>query len=451
MTTNLSRQITSGPTNTILTNANVWSPDGEWIYYDVRSDAAGSNFDGNRIERVHVETGKVETVYQSSRSACVGVVTACPKSDRVVFIHGPHDPTPEWNYNAWHRRGVIARADLSKQITNVDARDITPPFTVGALRGGSHVHTFSPDGQWIAFTYEDHVLAELGNEGPHERNTRQIGVSIPVELLSMKSLRVNPNHRRNHDGNFFSVLVSFTHDEPLPGSDEIFRACEDAWIGRQGYLRSDGSRQHRAIAFQGEVVAADGEHFCEVFVLDLPDDLTRVGRGPLEGTPTTRPRPPRGVVQRRLTFTSERKFPGIQGPRHWLRSTPDGERIAFLMRDDAGIVQLWTVSPRSGDTTQLTHNANDIASAFTWSNDGKWIAHAMDTSVCVTDSSTGKTFRVTPPGAAAGAPRPEACVFSPDGTRIAYVASVADESATGNAFTRNQIFVCTLGTHTSAD
>jgi hypothetical protein len=51
------------------------------------------------------------------------------------------------------------------------------------------------------------------------------------------------------------------------------------------------------------------------------------------------PLSPKGCTQRRLTFTAQRKFPGIQGPRHWLRSSPDGSRIAFLMKDDAGVVQ----------------------------------------------------------------------------------------------------------------
>lgn len=221
-----------------------------------------------------------------------------------------------------------------------------------------------------AATRRDHVLAEFSGQGPHELNQREVGVSVPAEFLPSGSVMVDSKHPRNHSGCYFSVLVSRTHDHPAPGTDEICRALEDAWIGRDGYLRSDGQRQRRAIAFQGEVVANDGRHLNEVFVVDLPDDLTHIGNGPLAGTPTTRPRPPRGVTQRRLTMTSDRKFPGIDGPRHWLRSSPDGERIAFLMKDDAGVVQIWTVSPRTGEMLQLTDNAHDIASAFTWGPDG---------------------------------------------------------------------------------
>ena len=143
------------------------------------------------------------------------------------------------------------------------------------------------------------------------------------------------------------------------------------------------------------------------------------------------------MVQRRLTFTAERPFPGIQGPRHWLRSSPDGSRVAFLMRDDEGVVQLWTVSPNGGPPVQVTRNASGVASAFTWSPDGRRIAHVMDNGVCVTDSETGRTDRLTPDSPDVVAPRPDACVFTPDGRRIAYVRPVP----TGG-MTYNQVFVC---------
>ncbi|MCA9158213.1 MAG: DUF3748 domain-containing protein, partial [Planctomycetales bacterium] len=199
------RQITSDAYNHILTNVNVWSHDGKWIYYDVRSDPAGSVFDGIRIERIQVASGNVETVYESQRAACVGVVTASPVADRIVFIHGPADPSTDWSYSACHRRGVIIDDGASNTLINMDARDITPPFTAGALRGGSHVHTFSGDGKWIAFTYEDHVLATLDAldeqaQPSHERNSRQIGVSVPAVSFPSNHVIVDAGNQRNHNG-----------------------------------------------------------------------------------------------------------------------------------------------------------------------------------------------------------------------------------------------------------
>ena len=94
------------------------------------------------------------------------------------------------------------------------------------------------------------------------------------------------------------------------------------------------------------------------------------------------------------------------------------------MKDKDGIVQLWTISPNGGEPLQITHNSWSIASAFTWSPDGSYIAHVMDNSVAMTEVATGKTFRLTPRSDDVNAPRPEACVFSPDGKKIAYIRRV---------------------------
>lgn len=430
------KQVTFAPYGHILTNIGVWSPDSRWIVYDVRSTADGSVFDGSRIEKVNVETSEVRLLYESTGGACCGVATYNPVENRVVFIHGPERPTPDWQYAANRRRGVIVDEAQPGVAVNLDARDLVPPFTPGALRGGTHVHVFSGDGRWVSFTYQDCVLEWFREEtAEYDVDLRNVGVSVPA-----RSVTVPRTHPRNHDGAFFSVLVTRTTARPRPGSDQISKAFEDAWVGSAGYVRADGTRQRRAIAFQGHVVAAGGETISEAFIADLPDDVTIPGDGPLEGTAVRRPLPPRGTTQRRLTFTAGRKHPGIQGPRHWLRSSPDGSRIATLMKDDAGIVQLWTVSPLGGKPIQVTQNPWDIASAFSWSPDGCFIAYAADNSVFVTEVATGCSLRLTPPSKSESAPRPEACVFSPDGKKIAFVRRVATEGGL-----LSQVFVAFLG------
>jgi hypothetical protein len=485
------KQVTAGPGGRILTHTGVWSPDSEWIVYDTRSDAAGEVFDGTRIEMVNIRTGEVTVIYKSRNDAHCGVVTFNPRAWKVVFILGPENPTPDWSYNAYHRQGLIvevgrgiptatepqpktAEARLRRALessspgksgldgvsphqtsgalaarevldplqasapqdglpgttdpTHLDARDLTPPFTAGALRGGSHVHVWDAAGEWVSFTYEDHVLARFTEPGPdHDLNRRNLGVSVPG-----RPVRVRKEHPRNHDGDYFSVLVTRTTANPKPGSDEIQRAFEDAWVGTNGYRRAEGSRHTRALAFQGHVVTSEGRTIAEVFLVDLPEALTVPGNGPLAGTETRMPCPPKGTVQRRLTFTAGRPFPGLQGPRHWLRSAPDGSRIAFLMKDEAGIVQLWTVSPSGGPPAQLTRNPWPVASAFSWSPDGHHIAHVMDHGVCLTDTATGRTQRLTPRSDDASGPRPEACVFSPDGRKIAYVRRVPSPDRLAN-------------------
>jgi Protein of unknown function (DUF3748) len=420
------RQITFAPHGHILTNVNVWSPDSRRIVYDVRSDAAGDLFDGDRIETVDFATGQVRILYSSQNGAKCGVATYSPVADRVVFILGPDHPTPDFAYGASRRRGVMVDEASPGVAIPLDARDLTAPFTPGALRGGTHVHVFSPDGSKVSFTYEDDILAANAQESDGlEVNLRNVGVSVLDRPVT-----VPKTHPRNHDGSAFSVLVSQTSANPQPGSDAVRKAFEDGWVGNS------------ALAFQGHVVTKTGETISEVFLIELPPEMTLAGVGPLCGTATTRPRPSCGTTQRRLTRTDDRRYPGLQGPRHWLRSSPDGQFIAFLMKDDRGIVQLFRIAPDgTAELRQITQNDTSIASAFTWTPDGCGIVHILDGSVCRTDVETGTTTRLIPSSATvAMAPRPEACVVSPDGTKAAYVRPVL--GADGRVF--NQIFICEL-------
>src|SRR5882762_8034586 len=61
----LEKQITRGPGGRVLTNTGVWSPDGEWIVYDTRSDAPGEQFNGSTIEMVNFRTSEVVEVYRA--------------------------------------------------------------------------------------------------------------------------------------------------------------------------------------------------------------------------------------------------------------------------------------------------------------------------------------------------------------------------------------------------
>ncbi len=406
------KQLTFHQRNHQLTNINIWTADSHWLVYDVRPN--GASFSGLTVERVNL-SGQTEVLYQATNGAHVGVITTSPDlPPRYVCIHGPEHPDSEWQYDFHHRRGVIIQNGL---VEDLDACDITPPFTPGALRGGTHVHVFSPDGTRLSFTYNDHVMHEWDSK----EDLRNVGVAVPLHPVCPPK-----THPREYDGSHFCVLVSKTTSAPQPGSDDINRAYEEGWIGDEGYLRTDGHRQRWALAFTGDTVSLSGEKVPEVFIVDLPDnmaDYAHQGNEPLAGTETTLPAPPQGIRQRRLTFTHERVYPGLAtSPRHWLRSSPDGRAIAFLMKDDNGVVQLWTVAPTGGRLRQVTHAASNIQSAFSWHPDGQWVAFINDNSVMLCDTGSGKMRRLT--ARTTEAPLADAVVCSPDGLHVAYLRNV---------------------------
>src|SRR5690606_32898732 len=152
----------------------------------------------------------------------------------------------------------------------------------------------------------------------------------------------NEGSLENNGGLMFSVIVSKVSENPQPMSDEIDRAFDECWIGRDGYFKLNGEKQARAIAFKGNVRGKTGKVITEVFLVDLPDDISKVQKNlPLQGTAGSRPNVPEGVVQRRISFSKN----GVEGTRHGLRTTPDGSLIAFLAKDRTGVVQVFGVSP----------------------------------------------------------------------------------------------------------
>ena len=117
---------------------------------------------------------------------------------------------------------------------------------------------------------------------------------------------------------------------PTPGSDEINRAYEEGWVG------------NRALAFIGDTLAENGDKVPELFIVELPR-ASRAGsslHAPLAGTETTMPAPPCRRCSASLNVYPPTPLPGlVNTPRHWVRANSSATDIAFLMRDEAGVVQ----------------------------------------------------------------------------------------------------------------
>lgn len=406
-------QLTHQPKGHMLNESQCFSKDGRWIVYDTRNSDTGIAENGE-IAMVHVDTKEIVLLYktpnQTNYGPGVGAATFSPAEDRVIFIHGIRNADEKNPYSFTRRTGVSVVSSRPQVPEFMDARDITPPFTPGALRGGTHAHSRSGDGQWLCFTYNDYVLEQLSKKDSSVKDLRVVGVmksGIPVKVADA----ANPE---SNDGKYFSAVVTRVTENPAPGSDEIDKAFDEGWIGTNGYMRVDGSRQQRAIAFQGNTRNRKGETITEVFVVDIPDDITRPSSGdPLQGTERTRPGIPEGVKQRRITFSEK----GIQGPRFWLRTSADGSMIGFLAADEKGIIQVFAVSPNGGAVRQLTFNEQSVQGPINFSPDGRMLAYLAGDRVFITDIASGKSSRLTH----TSAHTPEgAVIWSPDGRTLAF-------------------------------
>ena len=368
-----------------------FSPDDKWLVYDTRP-AQGGIDDCKNIEKINVETGEVVILYETSiprrYGPGVGAASYSPIEEKVIFIHGLQNNSKERPYEQWRRTGVIIDENDLENPIFLDARDVAPPFTAGALRGGTHDHEWSGDGKWIGFTYNDAIMKELEDRTGEHLNLRTIGVSKPIGSVKVD----HKNNDENVDGIWFSVLVVKVVLNPIPGSDEISHAASDSWIGTSGYQKLDKTWQ-RARAFLGTVRSSKGVPVPEVFIVDIPEEINQPGsNGPLEGTLSTFPNPPEGTIQRRLTNTAEAKYPGFIGT---LRCSKDGKQIAYRKKDDNGIIQIFFLSPLDGKSVQVTHHKSDVQSTVRWSPNEHFIYYVFDNSIVECNVKAGTEFGST--------------------------------------------------------
>ncbi|NNE77790.1 MAG: DUF3748 domain-containing protein, partial [Pricia sp.] len=413
------RQITHDSYNHDLDNNDNFSPDDQWLVYDTRTEKGGIGANG-KIEKVHIETGEKVVLYvvegQTEHGPGVGAVSYSHTKNEVVFIHGLLNCSADKPYAQWRRIGVIVRDSAPGIPIFMDARNISAPFTPGALRGGTHRHEWSGDGQWIGFTYNDALMKTREDSTGIAYNLRTIGVSKAGRKVSI----AKNNEGENISGDWFSALVVNVIPDPALGSDEISRAAGDSWVGVSGYKKRDGTRQ-RARAFIGTTKSSEGKNIDEVFIVDIPEDISIANENePLEGTATTFPSPPKGTVQRRLTYTADTKYPGCEGI---VRSSHDGSKLAFLAYDDQNIKQVFTISPLGGTPVQQTFHPSDVESGVRWHPSENRICYVWNGIIARLKIGEKKADILTRPSKQpATSP-----VWSHDGKTIAYNRLVTDD------------------------
>jgi hypothetical protein len=412
-----------------LDNNDNFSPDDQWLVYDTRTEAGGIGA-CNRIKKVNVQTGEKVVLYELPQNEAygpgVGAVSYSHAENKVVFIHGLMSITVENPYQQWRRTGVIIDDEKPGIPVFMDARDITYPFTPGALWGGTHRHEWSGDGRWIGYTYNDAIMKHLEDSTGETHNLRTIGVSKNIGAVKVDE----GQNGENISGEWYSVLVVNVVPNPTAGSNEISRAAGDSWVGSHGYKNDDGKLQ-MARAFIGTTKDKNGEDVDELFIIDIPEDITIPGdSGTLEGTRTAMPAPPKGASQRRLTFTAKSQHPGCTGI---VRSAADGSLLAYQAFDHHGIKQIYTISPKRGEPAQQTFHETNVQSGVRWHPDGVRFCYIWNNSIIIKKIGKEGFTALTKPAENA----PSDLVISHDGKLIAYNRLVSDVS--GNM--TKQIFI----------
>ena len=420
-----------------LDNNDNFSPDGKWLVYDTRTGIGGIGGSPS-VERINIESGENQVLFgvkdNHDFGPGAGAASYNPLTNRVIFIHGLEVCSAENPYQQWRRTGVMVDDNNPNVPILMDARDITFPYSPGALRGGTHRHEWSRDGKWVGYTYNDAIMKKFEDSTGIKWNLRTIAVSNKRHRVT-----VHPGHPdENVPGTWYSAVVVRVVPDPKPGSDEISNAASDSWIGTSGYTKPDGTLQV-ARAFIGKVNNKDGKPVDELFVVDIPDSLNVPGEfGPLEGTRTTFPMPPKVTVQRRLTHTADTKFPGCGGV---VRSSPDGKLISFIAADQNGVKQVFGIAPAGGSPIQLTNHPTDVQGAVRWSKDNQRILYIWDNSIVLTEVSD-RPFEQRVKQITAKSEKPLSnLVWSNDEKTLAYNRLIPIE---GKKETKQQIFVVKL-------
>lgn len=396
------RRLTHGSVNCDLDNNLNFSPDGRRLLVDCR-DSGGINTN-RRLATVDVETGKLEIIYEQAPGALgVGAASWIGEGE-IVAIHALLSGE---TYDFTVRGGRIIAADGSGTGRWLDSRNVRPPFAPGALRGGTHKHEPDASGEWVGFTYNDHVMKARGSDLRNLGVSRR-GITVPVAATPGA-----------FTGESFSVLLTAAVDHPRPGTDQFSRAEGDCWVrpvqGDIGGLR----------AFRGLVTpGSGGPPVADVFVVSVPPDIMQPGPlGPLQGASDQYPSPPRGAEVRRLTYTAHEAESAMRGVTGHLRSPADGRWVAFIAPVKAGGSserQVHAVSPHTGRVEVISATPGGVVGDPRYSPDGR---------VIIACKADGSVWAFGAPGAAQGAgslcaPPGVApavnVVVSPDSTLIAY-------------------------------
>jgi hypothetical protein len=370
--------LTSEERGHTLNRRQVLSPDRNWVVFDTRNDDTQIGTTKS-IERLHLGTGQIEPVYEVDEATQygpgVGAAAYHPYEEKILFIHGLCNCCLESPYGVSRRFGAlwdtkVGPAEFRFGASQVDGNSVVPSLIpLGVLSGGTHAHSWSPNGQRVSFTYDDALRPSMPRTVGFMTSDPAVCQIVSDCFHAAKPSCFSPAET------FAGRFASFLLFEPDPNLG-IRKAVEECWVG------------NHSIAFLGSIVSKRGEEISEVFVADLPSDLELAeslrsrGRNQIGQVLS-------GIEFRRLTFLENRHFPGVQGPRHWLVSSPDGRALYFLLRDGNGVVQVAEIGIDSGDLRILTELECGVEGQISIDSEGGRLAMVSDGVVHIYDLDTG--------------------------------------------------------------
>jgi hypothetical protein len=383
------RQRTFGDYGHFLNHRQAVSHCGRFLVYDTRntdSEIAKTT----RIESLDLLDGTVRVVYDtkinSDHGPGVGAVVCHPLRSTVLFIHGLTNCDEKQPYAMTRRFGAWTSFDPlmpNSRIASLESRNLDPAISWGSLAGGTHAHSFSADGQWVSFTYNDARLPERRTVGFAKVDSWELSTAESHTGEAMQSEQCRFEER--FDGVGWSALA-------LVPEDPIQSAREECWVPN-----CVGETSARRLALIARVPSGSiGDPWIdEVYLAEFPvdaDSWPSSLTGPIasHGQSAWRLRPPPGIRLRRLTDTTDAVHPGVQGPRHWLIASGCGRWIYTMMRDHRGVVRLVRVSLADGSIEWISNNQESITNPPAIDPAGRLMSYLVDKRLTILDLSTSQ-------------------------------------------------------------
>lgn len=385
------RQRTHGSYGHFLNHRQAISHCGRFLYYDTRN-ADPDIIKTTRIESLDLIEDTVRVIYDThSQSDCgpgVGAVVCHPLRSSVLFIHGLTHCNPDRPYAMTRRFGACVSFDPLKpqvQISALENRSVLSEPTWGTLSGGTHAHSFSPDGRWVSFTYNDARLPDR----------RTVGFTLVDrwESTSKQELTGNqPCFEDNFEGIGWSALA-------LIPEDPIESAREECWITNMHDARAP---LKLAMIVRLASSLTHPKWIEEIYVAEFPENALQwpsMLRGPVhakderndERKITSWPHAvPMGVRLHRLTHSQSAEHPGIAGPRHWPVASRCGGWIYTMMKDSRGTVRVVRVGVTDGRWEFISENQESITHPIAIDPEGRQLSYLVADRLTILDLQTGK-------------------------------------------------------------